>query len=268
MSNWLMWMILARLTGSPIGSAVALLVFWFVVDRFTLGVLPDPLRVIMRWRRQEQLEQGLLHNPHDGRARLELAQLYVARGRGKAAVDVLRPTFDNGADDLQSVCAMAEACLQAGFVEQGEKLLAHAEDRDAGFRVGEIFLLRGKYRLARGDSAGAKTALEGFIKLRSGTVQGRVLLARANEGLKDDATAALLKDEAWAEFVAAPRFQRRVERFWAWRARPSRPASYLLIIVLVFGFFVAVVAPQVRSWSKTQRSGDVYTDPGLDEPEE
>ena len=36
MSNWLMWMILARLTGSPIGSAVALLVFWFVVDRFTL----------------------------------------------------------------------------------------------------------------------------------------------------------------------------------------------------------------------------------------
>jgi hypothetical protein len=36
MSSWLMWLILSRLTGSPVGSAVAMLLFWLVVDRFTL----------------------------------------------------------------------------------------------------------------------------------------------------------------------------------------------------------------------------------------
>lgn len=269
MSGWLQWMILARLTGSPIGSAIALLLFWFVVDRFTLGVLPDPLRPLMRWRRRLRVEKMLAQNPHDGRSRLELAQLYVERGRGKAAVEVLRPTFDNGADDIQSVFTMGEACLQAGFVEQGEKLLAHAEELDDDFRVGEVFLVRGRYRLARGDFAGAKTALETFVKLRTGTVQGRYLLAKANAGLGDDATAALLKDEAWKEFTLAPRFQRRLERIWAWRARPSRPATYLLIFVLVFGFFATVVAPKMNALSpKSQQGGGVYTDPGLDDPDE
>ncbi len=268
MSGWLQWMILSRLTGSPIGSALALLVFWFVVDRFTLGVLPDPLRPLMRWRRRVRVETMLGQNPHDGRARLELAQLYVERGQGKKAVDVLRPTFDNGADDIQSVFTMGEACLQAGFVDQGEKLLSHAEDLDHDFRVGEIFLVRGKYRLARGDFAGAKQALETFVKLRTGTVQGRYLLARAHAGLGDDATAAMIKDDAWKEFTLAPRFQRRHERIWAWRARPSRPATYLLIFVLIFGLFATVVAPRIDSWASKARGDDVYTDPGLNDPDE
>lgn len=263
MSGWLQWIILAGLTGSPLGAAIFLVLFWSVVDRFTFGVLPDPLRPLMRWQRRLRVEKTLAQNPHDGRARLELAQLYIESGRGKAAVEVLRPTFDAGADDLHSVFTMGVACLQAGFVEQGEKLLAHAEELDRNFRMGELFLVRGRYRLARGDFAGAKTELETFVKLRSGTVQGRTLLARAHAGLGDDATAALLRDEAWREFTLAPRFQRRLERFWAWRAKPSRPATYLLIIALVFGVF-ATVAPKLEPISSYDDQ-DVALDLGPDE---
>ena len=268
MSGYFQWIILSAITGSPLGSAVALIVFWLVVDRFTLGFLPDPVRWVMRWRREGQLRRVLLGNPHDGRTRLELAQLYVERGKGKPAVEVLRPNFDTGADDIQSVFTMGEACLQAGYVDQGEKLLNHAEELNADFRVGEIHLVRGRQRLARGDFAGAKTPLEALVKARRGTIAGRVLLARAHEGLKDDATAAMIKDEAWNEYVSAPRFQRRKERLWAWRARPSRPATYLLIFVLVFGLFVTVVAPKLSSWGKAHRQGDAYSDPGLNDPDE
>src|SRR5262249_4822059 len=160
---------------------------------------------------------------HDGRARLELSQLYVVRGKGRQAVDTLRPNFDRGEDDVQSVATMAEACLQAGFVEQGEKLLAHAEELSPEFRVGEAFLIRGRYRLRRGDFQPAREPLEKFVSIRKGTVMGRVLLARALEKTGDDGRAALLRDEAWNEFVSAPKFQRRQERLWAWRAKPSRP---------------------------------------------
>ncbi|MFZ5440228.1 MAG: tetratricopeptide repeat protein [Myxococcota bacterium] len=269
MSNWVLWMILSRLTGSPIGSAIAILLGWFIVDRFTLGVLPDPLRPFLRWRRRSMLERTVAHNPHDGRARLELAQLYVERNRGKDAVEVLRPNFDRGADDIQSVFTMADACLQAGFVEQGEKLFAHAEELDHDFRAGEIFLVRGRHRLARGDFAGAKTDLETLVKLRTGTVQGRVLLARAHRGLGDDASAVLLEDKAWDEFVMAPRFLRRAERLWAWRAKPSRPATYLLVVVLVLATCGTVVVPKLSEWSRVQYSSDgSYTDPGLADPDE
>lgn len=265
MSGFLQWIVLTAITGSPLGSAVALILFWFAVDRFTWGFFPDPVRWVTRLRRQSTLERTLLGNPHDGRARLELAQLYVQKGKGKAAVEVLRPTFDKGADDIQSVFTMAEACLQAGYAEQGEKLLAHVEELNPEFRVGEVHLVRGRHQLSRGDFAAAKKSFEALVKARRGTVIGRVLLAQSHQGLGDDATAALLKDEAWEEFASAPRFQRRKERFWAWRARPLKPLSYGVLAAFALAFFALVIAPKVSRWAQTQRSGDVYTDPSLEE---
>ncbi|MFT3710298.1 MAG: hypothetical protein QM817_21940 [Archangium sp.] len=268
MSSWLLWMILSRLTGSPIGSAILLLVFYFVFDRYTFGVLPDPFRFISKWRRRAWLRNQLAQNPHDGRVRLELAGLLVDAKNGKEAVEILRPNFDRGADDAVSVFTMGEACLMAGYAEQGEKLLDHAEELDPNFRVGEINLVRGRYRLQRGDHAGAKKALEGLLKQRSGSVQGRVLLARAQRGLGDDASAALLDDEAWKEYAISPRFQKRQERFWAWRANPSRPATYAFIIVLAVFFFGAVVAPRIEAYVKGRSADGTYYDPGLNEPDE
>ena len=267
-STWLIWLVLSRLTGSPIGSAVAILLFWFAVDRFTFGLFPDPFRMIGRWRRRKHLELTIERNPHDGRARLELATLLVEAKQGKRAVEVLRPTFDNGADDVQSVFTMGHACLQAGFTEQGEKLLEHADELDPNFRVGEINLVRGRYRLARGDHAGAQKALTTFVKQRVGTIEGRVLLARAHRGLKDDATAALLDDEAWKEFKLAPRFQRRQERFWAWRANPSWPISLGFVVLLGFALFVGVAVPKLNEWMKTQNADGSYLDPSLQDPDE
>jgi hypothetical protein len=82
---------------------------------------------------------------------------------------------------------------------------------------------------------GAVEALERFCKGRHGTVEGRVLLAQALDRGGRDADAALMRDEAWKEYVSAPGFQRRRERLWAWRARPSRPLTYALVAALVLG---------------------------------
>jgi hypothetical protein len=46
--------------------------------------------------------------------------------------------------------------------------------------------------------------------------------------------------------VAAPGFQRRKERKWAWRARPSRPLIYLTALLAGLFLFYKFVAPQLR----------------------
>jgi hypothetical protein len=270
MSGYFQWLILTAITGSPLGSAAFLLFFWLVADRFTLGLLPDPIRWLMRRRREGHLRRTLLGNPNDRRARLELAGLYVDRGAHRKAVDVLRLNLESGDDDVQTVFTMGAACMGAGYFSQGEKLLAHAQDLDHDFRLGEIDLVLGKGRLAQGDFAGAKTALEALVRHRRGTIQGRVLLAKALDGLGDDATAALTRDEAWREYVGAPGFQRRKERLWAWRARPSRPATYALALVLVLVFLGQVVAPKVSTWAAQMRAaqGGSYSDPSLDDYDE
>lgn len=268
-SAWLQWIVLSALTGSPLGSALFLLVFWWVVDRFTVGILPDPLRWVMRWRREQHLARALATNPHDGRARLELAGLLVERARYARALALLKPNVEKGDHDPQTLFTMGVACLGAGYPEQGEKLLTSVDDAAPGFRVNEVDLVRGRFRLARGDFAGAKHALERLVNARKGTVEGRVLLARALDGLGDDGAAALMRDEAWREYVVAPGFQRRKERFWAWRARPSRPATYALAAALGLALFVTLGLPRLRAWAEAGRAdGAPYVDPGLREPDE
>ncbi|HET9452229.1 MAG TPA: hypothetical protein VFO83_15170, partial [Aggregicoccus sp.] len=75
LTKWILWMLLARLTGSPLLSLLALLLLYLALDRFTLQLLPSPLRAWGRWRRAAQLERGLAVNAHDRRARYELADL-------------------------------------------------------------------------------------------------------------------------------------------------------------------------------------------------
>ncbi len=267
MSYYFIWLILSRITGNPIGAGLVMVVAWFVVDRYTLGLLPDPFRFIAKRRREWALAYNMRMNPHDRRSRLELAQLLVARKQPKRAVELLRPNLEHGDDDLETLFVMGSACMGAGFADQGERFLAHVIENDADFRVGEVFLVLGRGRLKQRNFEGAKAALTTYLKHRAGTVEGRVLLARALLGLGDDASAAMMKDQAWAEFTHAPRFQRRMERMWAWRAQPLRPALYLVIVAIVAFTVVKTVMPTLAEWSH-RATGSDYVDPTLQDPDE
>lgn len=238
-TSWLLWIILSSLTGRPILSAVVLLAVAWAVERYTVGVLPSPLRALGRWRRAAQLERVLRSNPHDRRARLELADLWVARRRYAAAVEVLKPNLAEGDDDVKTLTVLGVAYLGAGDAARGELLLDEAARLEPDYQMGTIDLERGRFRLARGDLPGALSALERLRQMRPGTVEGRVLLARALERSGRDGEGALMREEAWKEYSAAPGFQQRRERLWAWRARPSRPLLYGVVVLVLLAVGVS-----------------------------
>ena len=252
MTKWLQWMVLSSLTGSPLLSIVILILFWWAADRFTFRLLPDPLRPFLRWQRMRSLERELADNPHNRLARFELADLYVAQRRHGAAVDVLRPNVEAGDEDPGTLFLLGVALSGSGHPERGEQLFQAALEHDHDFRLGAIQLEQGRWRLARGDAAGAKEALLEFLKLRSGTVEGRVLMARALEKLGDSAGAEKMRSEAWREFASSPAHIRRLERFWAWRAKPMRPLLYLVVIVCAGAVFGQFLAPPLRQWLDTR----------------
>ena len=262
MSTWLLWIILSSLTGSPIGAAIALVVILVVTDRFALGLMPDWWKAILRRSREAKLQRILLGNPHDRQSRRELAELMVMRGAHARAVETLKPNLEAGDDDHATIFTMGVACLGAGHAEQGEKLLAHLAETHPDFRVGELEFAIGRARLARKDFKGARESFERAIAIRRGTVEGRVLLAQSLSGLGDEPAAALMRDKAWAEYVSAPRFQRRKERLWAWRARPSRPATWGIVIAMVLILFGRFAGPAISEWAaKNQDPSDGYGAP-------
>lgn len=243
MSTVFLWWILSSLTGRPLLALLVVAIGWFLMSRYTLGALPSPIRLFSRIRRQWHWERVLKVNSHDRNARFQLAETLLERKQYARAMNTLRPNLEAGEDDANTIFVMASACLGAGHVEQGEKLLGHLEEIDPGYRFGEIERERGWWRLKRGDAAGAQRAFESLVMVRKGSVEAKVLLAQALTANGNDGAAALLKDQAWDEYVAGPRFTRRKERLWAWRAKPWRPVIYAALVILALLLLGAVLGP-------------------------
>jgi tetratricopeptide (TPR) repeat protein len=232
-NQFFLFVMLSWLLRSPVLAAAVMVAIWWFGDRATFRLLPDPFRWVMRWRRRGQLRALLDVNPHDRRARYELAELLLDGGRPAEAVAVLRPNVEAGDDDVHTAWLWGTALGRSGAFDDAEKALSVARAADPRFRAGEIDLERGRLRLARGDREGAVRALTELLELRPGTVEGRYFLVRALDGLGRTAEAEARRDEAWREFKALPRFQRSRQRAWAWRVKPWRGAMVLASVAVV-----------------------------------
>jgi predicted Zn-dependent protease len=263
-NRWLLWLLLSSLTGSPVGSLIFLLALWWLSDRVTFRFLPDPVRAAARWRRRGQLRRNLAANPHDRRARYELAELLLEGGWPDEAAAVLLPNAEAGDDDVHTAFTMGAALARSrggGQAERAERVLAVAREAEPGFRLGAIDLELGRLRLRRGDFAGAREALERFVAARPGTVEGRFHLARALAGLGDGAGAARARREAWEAYAQLPRFRRREERPFAWRARPWRPLAVALALLAAGALSARWVVPALVDRAGESRAAD---DPAAD----
>jgi tetratricopeptide (TPR) repeat protein len=244
MSQWMLWLLLSWITGSPVTALLILAALWLLGDRLTFRVLPDPLRALARWRRRGQLRGVLQLNPHDRRARFELAELLLQARRPRQAAEVLRPNVLAGDEDVRTAFAMGAALGRSGEHEAAERALEVARAQEPHFRLGELDLELGRQRLARGQLAGAREALERVVAERPGTVEGRWLLFRTLSGLGEGEAADAVRRDALREYRLLPRFQRRQERPFAWRLAPWRPAAVALVVVAALG--VAAVAARSR----------------------
>jgi hypothetical protein len=245
MSQWMLWLLLSWVTGSPLTAAVVLLLVWWLGDRFTFRVLPDPLRVLGRWRRSAQLRATLQVNPHDRRARFELAERLLESGHPAEAAAALRPNIEAGDEDAHTAFLMGAALGRSGAHEQheqAERALELARREDPRFRAGEIDLELGRQRVARGELAGAREALERLLVERPGSVEGRWLLARTLAGLGQAEEARRVREEGWREYTLLPRFHRRHERRFAWRLRPWRPIAAAVILIAAAAIAFALLA--------------------------
>jgi len=75
-----------------------------LVDEFAFGFR---VRLYRRWkrnRRADKLQRTLEVNPHDRRARSELAEVRVAQKRFAQAVEVLKPNLQAGSTTQRHCC--------------------------------------------------------------------------------------------------------------------------------------------------------------------
>jgi tetratricopeptide (TPR) repeat protein len=218
--------ILWWITGNPVAAALLLLFAYAVADWYTFGFLRGFAHVLRNLRRAPRLRRQIAVNPHDRRARVELGEILVEQGRFAAAIEVLRPAAQQDPHDLSALYPLGIACLRTGRVEEGELFLRELHAADPDFRLGRAPLEIGANRLRRGDAKGAVEQLAQYVATHPHRVEGHYLLSCALRRSGDAPAAAQARARAWEEYETALPYQRRIERRWAWRARPSRPLLY------------------------------------------
>jgi len=173
---WLIYSILE----SPFMVALGIVL---VLDEVLFGFRIRFFRQWRRNRRARKLEHLLATNSHDRRARSELAEILVDRGRFGRAVDVLKPNIEAGEHDAGSLLLMGRACSGARRLPQAEVFLEQALAAEPAFGDGAIDLALGEHWLRAGDPASAEEALRRFCRRRPGSIQGPLLLARTQTAL-------------------------------------------------------------------------------------
>ncbi|HYR19836.1 MAG TPA: tetratricopeptide repeat protein [Myxococcales bacterium] len=226
MAGWMQFSLLWWITGNPLAAAVLLLLGYAVADWYTFGFLRGLARALRNLRRAPHLARQIAVNPHDRRARVELGEILVEQGRFARAIDVLRPAAQQDPHDLSALYPLGIACLRNGRVEEGELFLRELHGADPELRLGRAPLEIGADRLRRGDAKGAIGPLSEYVAAHPHRVEGHYLLSRALRRSDDPAGAESARRRAWEEYDTALPYQRRIDRRWAWRARPSRPLLY------------------------------------------
>ena len=238
-----LWLMLSFLLQRPLVAGLVVLAIWLVADRAWVR-WRSPFKWWQRRQTLERLRRTLDVNPHNRDARFELAELLVDRGDFDGAWAVIEKNLEAGDSDAETLWLAGRAAFGSSHkdaTETGERLLSQAREANPKFRSGAIDLELGRGRLSAQRFAEARDALQQAIEARPGSVEAHVLLARAQEGLGQSDEAAKTKATAWQLFGESPRFKRRQDRKWAWKAKPSAALRHYAIIVGVVAAIVVAI---------------------------
>lgn len=235
---WTVWLavLFGFLIGHPWLVLLVIALAWWGFDRAWIGAWNGPRRALRRRRDLARLRTRLAVNPNDRDARHGVAEWLVSKGRCDEALALVEQNLAAGDDDVDTLLLAGKAAFGSSRPqadEQAVEWLGTARERASNLRRPVIDLELGRGFSRHRRWAEARDALELHCAAQPGSVEGRVLLARAHAELGDAAASTRERAEAWASYRAKPPFQRRRERPWAWRAKPSAAVAYFGVAAIV-----------------------------------
>jgi predicted Zn-dependent protease len=168
------------------------------------------------------LRQQIEANPSNVTARRDLAVIYLQRLRPRAALKLLDEARQREPNDAELLYLTGLARLRTGDAKGAIDPLVRAVDVDPRVRFGEPYLIAAEALVKLNMLEEAVDALRRYTDANTSSVEGRVRLALlehrcgAHEAAKDALKEAL---STWRQI---PRFRRRKELRWWFRAQWAR----------------------------------------------
>jgi tetratricopeptide (TPR) repeat protein len=205
--------------GNPLIALLVILAVYFTIDRTFFGFIPDPFKAFKKAGRIRELQKTILINPHDARSLKELGIYMIEKKNYREALDFLEKAAVKLSDDPEFNYYYGLSMARCGDIQKGRELVDSALKNSPGLKYGEPYISFAEVYIDKGDYSSALPLLKSFENIHSSSSRGFYLigLVSLKLGMKKEGTEYLKK--AIAAFKASPRFKRKVDRKWAWKAR-------------------------------------------------
>ena len=219
LSKFFLFSLLYWIIGNPFIALVVIFVIYLTIDRTFFGFIPDPFKLFRRASRIRELQRLVSINPHDARALKELGILMFEKKDFKKALEYLEKASGKMSDDPEFNYYYGISTAIIGNIQKGRELIDSALRVSPQLKYGEPYLMMAEVYIDKGDYSSALPMLEKFGGIHSSSSRGfyQMGLVRLKLGMKDEGTDYLKK--AITVFKASPRFKRKQDRKWAWKAR-------------------------------------------------
>lgn len=219
MSKFLLFGLLTLLTGSPWTALLVVLALYLFFDYQYLGFARSTVGWIKSSGEIRELRTDVELNPHNAAALNDLGRLLILNGRAPEAVAPLERAIERLDDSDETNYYLGLAYLKTGKEQEGEAHILKALELNPRFRYGEPYLRLGEHYLQQGRHDEALAMLHKQGEIHSSSVEGLYLLGEVHRRMGDLARARDAYQKSMAAFRQSPRYKRREERPWAWRAR-------------------------------------------------
>jgi len=205
--------------GNPLIALLIILAIYLTIDRTFFGFIPDPFKAFKKAGRIRELQKTISINPHDARSLKELAIFMIEKKDYRKALDSLEKAAGKLSDDPEFNYYYGLSVARCGDIQKGRALVDSALKSSPGLKYGEPLISFAEVYIDNGDYSSALPLLKSFENIHSSSSKGFYLmgLVKLKLGMKEEGTEALKK--AVAVFKSSPRFKRKVDRKWAWKAR-------------------------------------------------
>lgn len=219
MSKFILFYLLAYLLGNPLLALLILLAAVYFLDRNTMRLLPDWGGRLGTWSRIRSLKRTVALNPDNAGALVDLGRILIRREDYSRSIPYLERAMPKMTDSDEANFYLGFACLRSGRLEEARRWLEKCLEVNPRFGYGEPYLRLGEYYQACGNLEGAATQFEKFTGIHTSSSEGFFRKGKVLQELGEKERAAKAFKSAVEVYRSSPRFKRKLDRHWAWKAR-------------------------------------------------
>ncbi|MEC4675765.1 MAG: hypothetical protein VST72_02435 [Nitrospirota bacterium] len=219
LSKFFLFYVLYWMLGNPIIALLVILLISFTIDRTFFGFVPDPFKAFKAAGRIKELRRIVTINPYDARSLKELGIFMFEKKKYGKAVEYFEQAANKMSDDAEFNYYYGISLARNGDIRKGWEYIASALEASPGLKYGEPYLMMAEVFIDIGDYKSALPLLESFVKIHTSSSRGfyQMGLVKLKLGMKEEGMQYLKKSVE--VFKSSPRFKRKLDRKWAWKAR-------------------------------------------------